>query len=105
MYVVRVAPVKRSEHDQIDGLISNDKTGGNISFPVKIKYKSYVASILLYGCKSLTLTAETEWQIQAFEYKGKFCIKVMRNKINVYFREGKFIWGTIKNHFLHFCQL
>ena len=41
-----------------------------ISFPVKMKlYRSLVVSILLYGCESWTLTADTERRVQAFEHK------------------------------------
>ena len=42
----------------------------DISFPTKIKlYKALVLSILLYGCESWTMTAETTGRIQAFETK------------------------------------
>ena len=41
-----------------------------ISFPTKMKlYKSLVLSILLYGCESWTMTAETTKRIQTFETK------------------------------------
>jgi hypothetical protein len=68
----------------------------SISLPVKIKlYKSLVLSILLYGCKSWTLTAESEHRIQAFEhksyrkilrisYKETKTTAYVRNKINMY---------------------
>ena len=42
----------------------------DISFPTKIKlYKALVLSILLYGCKSWTMTAEMTRRVQAFETK------------------------------------
>ena len=42
----------------------------NISFHTRFKlYKSLVVSILLYGCETWTLMAETERRIQAFETK------------------------------------
>ena len=42
----------------------------DISFATKFRlYKSLVLSVLLYGCESWTLLAETEMKIQAFEYK------------------------------------
>lgn len=42
-----------------------------ISSHIKLKlYKSLVVSILLYGCESWTLTAESENKIQAFETKS-----------------------------------
>ena len=42
----------------------------SISFEIKIKlYKSLILSILLYGCESWTLTAETTRRVQAFEMK------------------------------------
>ena len=41
-----------------------------ISFPTKTKlYKALVVSILLYGCESWTLTAESTKKIQSFETK------------------------------------
>lgn len=42
----------------------------DISFPTKIKlFRSLVISILLYGCESWTMTAETSRRIQTFETK------------------------------------
>ena len=42
----------------------------SISLPTKIKlYRSLVLSILLYGCESLTLSADLEKKLQAFEMK------------------------------------
>lgn len=42
----------------------------NISFPTKITlYKALVLSILLYGCESWTMTAETTRRVQTFETK------------------------------------
>ena len=42
----------------------------NISFKTKLKlYRALAVSILLYGCESWTLTAETERRIQTFETK------------------------------------
>ena len=42
----------------------------DISFPTKLKlYKALVVSILLYGCESWTLTAETSRRVQTFETK------------------------------------
>ena len=41
-----------------------------ISFPTKIKlYRSLVLSILLYGCESWTMTADTTRRVQTFETK------------------------------------
>ena len=60
----------------------------NISFWTKFKlYKSLVISILLYGCETWTLIAETERRIQAFENK---CLRKLlhisywEHKINEY---------------------
>ena len=42
----------------------------DISFPTKLKlFKSLVLSILLYGCESWTMTADTTRRIQTFETK------------------------------------
>ena len=42
----------------------------DISFPTKLKlYKALVVSILLYGCESWTMTAETSRRVQTFETK------------------------------------
>ena len=60
----------------------------NISFQTKFKlYKSLVISILLYGCETWTLLAETERRIQAFETKSlrKFLpISYWEHKTNEY---------------------
>ena len=60
----------------------------NISFPVKIKlYKSLVISVLLYGCESWTLNAETERRIQSFEfrcYRKLLGIKYTEHRTNSY---------------------
>ncbi|KAL8601892.1 hypothetical protein ACOMHN_020627 [Nucella lapillus] len=40
-----------------------------ISVPVKIRLYRSLISILLYGCESWTLTAETERRLQTFEHK------------------------------------
>ena len=43
----------------------------DISFPTKIQlYRSLVLSILLYGCESWTLTAETMKRLESFETKS-----------------------------------
>ena len=42
----------------------------DISFPTKLKlYKALIVSILLYGCESWTLTAETSRRVRTFETK------------------------------------
>lgn len=47
----------------------------DISFPTKIKmFRSLVLSILLYGCESWTLTAETTKRLEAFETKCYRCL-------------------------------
>jgi hypothetical protein len=46
-------------------------------------YKSLVLSILLYGCESWTLTAESEHRIQAFENKS------YRNILRISYKEYK----------------
>ncbi|KAL8564069.1 hypothetical protein ACOMHN_034546 [Nucella lapillus] len=62
-----------------------------ISLPVKIRlYKSLVISILLYGCKSWTLNAETERRLQAFEhkcYRKLLRIHYSEHKTNAYVRQ------------------
>ena len=59
-----------------------------ISFPTEIKlYKSMVLSILLTGCKSCTLTADLERQIQAFKnncYRKRLGISYREHKTNEY---------------------
>jgi hypothetical protein len=62
-----------------------------ISFPTKYKlFKSLVVSILLYGCKTWTLHANTERRIQAFEYKC-LCrllrISYLEHKTNQFVRD------------------
>ena len=62
-----------------------------ISFPTKIKlFKALVVSILLYGCESWTLTAETERRIEAFEFKSyRRLLRILysEHKTNVYVKE------------------
>ena len=54
------------------------------SFEGKFKrYKSLVISILLYGCETWTLLADSEKRIQAFE------IKLTRNFLRVSYLEHK----------------
>ena len=55
-----------------------------ISFPTKHRlYKSLVLSVLLYGCESWTLLAETERKIQAFE------MKCLRKLLHIQYWEHK----------------
>ncbi|KAL8577432.1 hypothetical protein ACOMHN_048067 [Nucella lapillus] len=59
-----------------------------ISLPVNIK--SFVISILLYGCESWTLNAKTEWWLQALEhkcYRKLLCIHYSEHKTNEYVRQ------------------
>ena len=43
----------------------------SLSFQTKLRlFKSLVMSILLYGCESWTMTAETTWMIETFETKS-----------------------------------
>ena len=62
----------------------------NISFQTKYRlYRSLVLSILLYGCETWTLLAETERRIQAFEMKclrRLLRISYMDHKTNDYVR-------------------
>jgi len=62
----------------------------NISFTTKYKlYKSLVVSILLYGCETWTLTAESERKVQAFESKAHrklLRIAYTEHKTNEYVR-------------------
>ena len=64
-----------------------------ISFRTKHKlFKSLVCSILLYGCESWTLLAETERRIQAFENK------CLRKLLNISYKEHKtneYVWDTV----------
>ena len=56
----------------------------NISFPIKFNfYKSLVTSILLYGCESWTMLADSEKKIQSFE------MKCMRKLLNISYRDHK----------------
>ena len=55
-----------------------------ISFPTKYKlFRSLVVSILLYGCESWTLMADTEKKVQAFENKS------LRKLLRISWREHK----------------
>ena len=67
----------------------------NISFHTKHRlYKTLVISILLYGCESWTLYAETERKIQAFE------TKCLRKLLRISYKEHKtndYVWSTVKN--------
>ena len=62
----------------------------NIGFPTKFKlFRSLVISILLYGCETWTLLAETERRIQAFEMKclrRLLRISYLEHKTNDYVR-------------------
>ena len=66
------------------------------SFEGKFKrYKSLVISILLYGCETWTLLADSEKRIQAFE------IKLTRNFLRVSYLEHKTNdWVQSKINFL-----
>ena len=56
----------------------------NISFRTKYKlFKSLVVSILLYGCETWTLLAESESRIQAFETKN------LRKLLRISYKEHK----------------
>ena len=56
----------------------------DISIQVKVKlYKSLVVSILLYGCETWTLMADTERRIQAFE------MKCFRKLLRISYREHR----------------
>ena len=56
----------------------------NISFSTKYKlFKSLVLSILLYGCETWTLLADTEKRIKAFE------TKCLRKLLRISYREHK----------------
>jgi hypothetical protein len=73
-----------------------------ISFPVKIKlYKSLLLSILLYGCETWTLTADTEHRIQAFEnkcYRKNLKITYLEHKTNTYVRDKVFTYAGNQKH-------
>lgn len=63
-----------------------------ISFPTKIKlYRSLILSILLYGCESWTMTAETAKRIQTFE------TKCFRKLLGISWRDRK-TNEEVKNH-------
>jgi exonuclease III len=65
-------------------------TSSAISFSTKYRlYKSLVVSILLYGCETWTLLADTERRIQAFEHKclrRLLHISYLEHKTNEYVR-------------------
>ena len=67
----------------------------NISFHTRFKlYKSLVVSILLYGCETWTLMAETERRIQAFE------TKCLRKLLRISYKEHKtndYVSSMVKN--------
>jgi hypothetical protein len=75
----------------------------NISFPVKIKlYKSLILSILLYGCESWTLTANTEHRIQAFKNK---CYRILNiffllHKTNTFIRDKVVKYAGNQEHLI-----
>ena len=55
-----------------------------ISFASKCElYESLVSSILLYGCETWTLLADSEKRIQAFENK------CMRKRLSIFYFEHK----------------
>ena len=65
----------------------------DISFPTKMKlYKSLVLSILLYGCESWTLMAETTKRVQTFE------TKCFRRLLRISWKDhkmNKFVWDQV----------
>ena len=71
--------------------LNNIWKSNSISLPTKLKlYKSLVVSILLYGCESWTLTADTERRIEAFEnkiYRRLLHISYRKHKTNAYVKE------------------
>ena len=71
--------------------LNNNWKSNSISLPTKLKlYKSLVLSILLYGCESWTLTADTEKRIEAFEnksYRRLLRISYKEHKTNAYVKE------------------
>ena len=71
--------------------LNNIWKSNSISLPTKLQlYKSLVLSILLYGCESWTLTADTERRIEAFEnksYRRLLRISYKDHKTNAYVKE------------------
>ena len=67
-----------------------------ISFTNKFKlYKSLVTSILLYGCETMTLLADSEKRIQVFK------TKCMRKPLHIFYLEHKTNnWVRSKINFL-----
>ena len=66
----------------------------NISFQTKFKlYKSLVISILLYGCETWTLLAETERRIQAFENK---CLRKLLHISYWEHKTNEYVWNKAK---------
>ena len=62
-----------------------------ISLASKLKpYRSIVTSILLYGCETWTLLADSEKRIHTFETKCLNCISYWEQKTN------DWVWSTIK---------
>jgi hypothetical protein len=64
-----------------------------ISFPTKYKlFKSLVVSILLYGCETWTLHADTERRIQAFENK---CLRRLLRISYLEHKTNQFVQDTV----------
>ena len=64
-----------------------------ISFHTKFRlYKSLVVSILLYGCESWTLLADTEKRLQAFENK---CMRRMLQISYTEHRTNADVWKSV----------
>ena len=63
----------------------------SMSFPVKVKlFKSLVVYIVLYGCKSWTITADLKRRIEAFEhtcYRRLLCISYTEHRTNEFVRQ------------------
>ena len=67
----------------------------NISFPTRYRvYRSLVISILLYGCESWTLLAETEKRIQAFETK---CLRKLLHISYLDHKTNEYVWSKVKS--------
>ena len=67
----------------------------NISFQTKFKlYKSLVISILLYGCETWTLLAETERRIQAFENK---CLRKLLHISYWEHKTNEYVWNEAES--------
>ena len=68
----------------------------DISFEAKHRlYKTLVVSILLYGCETWTLLADTERRIQAFEYK------CLRRLLKISYRDHKtneYVRSTVESY-------